>query len=288
MAITPLGMLGISTGIDLLSDYFSQKQQTKNNLELAKYSFDRSMEAWREQSEYNSPLNQLKRYQEAGLNPNLIYGQVNEGNASNPPSMSTPTSARLKTLDTLGAYAQVQNLQADVEVKHAQAANLRESARNQQAQTAYNNARQVAQDLQNKITSLNNSLVFENKGAYSSAFLSKYTTMTWEAKQAVAKYNSTLLTYDIAEYLYKNGYYRNQIGLQNELLNLRRSQSEINGAQAKLWKMGINPNDNTILRQLGMFLKSNNSQIREALDNASGFWDAVGRLASTYMDFVMN
>ncbi len=288
MAISALGLAGANAGFKFISDLFGQKQQNKNNLELAKYSFDRSMEAWREQAEYNSPLNQLKRYQEAGLNPNLIYGQINEGNASSAPQMSAPTSGRVSSIDLLGQYTQIQNLQADMEVKQAQAENLRAAARNQSAQTAYNNSRQVAQDLQNKLQSLNNQLIFDNKGAYSSAYLSRYTTMSFEAKQSVIKYNSLLLTYDIAEYLYKNGYYRNQISLQNSLNDLRSSQSKITSAQANLWSMGINPNDNTILRQLGMFLKSNKSSIREALDNASGFWDAVGRLASTYLDFVMN
>lgn len=288
MPISALGLAGFSSGLNLISDLFSQKQQNKNNLELAKYTFDRNMEAWREQSEYNSPLNQLKRYQEAGLNPNLIYGQMDEGNASSAPQMSTPTSGRISPIDLLGQYTQIQNLQADLEVKQAQAENLRASARNQAALTAYNNSRQVAQDLQNKLQAFNNQLIFDNKGAYSAAYLSRFTTMTWEAKQAVAKYNSLVLTYDIANYLYENGYYRNQITLQNSLNDLRSSQGKITAAQANLWSMGINPNDNTILRQLGMFLKSNKSSIREALDNASGFWDAVGRLASTYLDFVMN
>lgn len=288
MSISALGLAGANAGFKLITDLFGQKQQNSSNLELAKYSFDRSMAAWREQSEYNSPLNQLKRYQEAGLNPNLIYGQMNEGNASSAPQMSTPTSGRVSPIDLLGQYAQIQNLQADMEVKQAQAANLRAAARNQAAQTAYNNAREVAQNLQNKLQAFNNQLIFDNKDAYSSAYLSRFTTMSFEAKQAVAKYNSLLLTYDIAEYLYQNGYYRNQISLQNSLNDLRSSQSKITSAQANLWSMGINPNDNTILRQLGMFLKSNKSSIREALDNASGFWDAVGRLASTYLDFIMN
>lgn len=288
MAIAALGLAGLNAGLNLVTDLFSQKQQNKNNLELAKYSFDRSMEAWREQSEYNSPLNQLKRYQEAGLNPNLIYGQMNEGNASSAPQMSTPTSGRVSPINLLAQYSQIQNLHADMEVKQAQAENLRAAARNQAAQTSYNNSRQVAQDLQNKLQSLNNQLIFDNKGAYSSAYLSRFTTMSFEAKQAVAKYNSLVLTNDIAEYLYQNGYYRNQISLQNSLNDLRSSQSKITSAQANLWSMGINPNDNTILRQLGMFLKSNKSAIRESLDNASGFWDAVSRLATTYLDFVMN
>lgn len=34
---------------------------------------------WDMQNKYNSPAEQMKRFREAGLNPNLIYGQQNEG-----------------------------------------------------------------------------------------------------------------------------------------------------------------------------------------------------------------
>lgn len=43
-------------------------------------------------NEYNSPANQMLRYQQAGLNPNLIYGQGNSGNATPMPSATAPTS----------------------------------------------------------------------------------------------------------------------------------------------------------------------------------------------------
>lgn len=41
-----------------------------------------SLSAWNLQNEYNTPQAQMKRFKEAGLNPNLIYGQGTPGNAS--------------------------------------------------------------------------------------------------------------------------------------------------------------------------------------------------------------
>lgn len=38
-------------------------------------------ENWEMQNAYNSPVRQMQRFREAGLNPNLIYGQGNAGNA---------------------------------------------------------------------------------------------------------------------------------------------------------------------------------------------------------------
>lgn len=57
----------------------SQQKTNRWQLKLAQYAYDQERQMIQEQNEYNSPLQQLKRYEEAGLNPNLIYG---EGKAS--------------------------------------------------------------------------------------------------------------------------------------------------------------------------------------------------------------
>ena len=58
---------------------------------LQKYQNEWNLEMWHRQNEYNSPIQQMARYQEAGLNPNLIYSQGSPGN-----SQSMPTSAENK------------------------------------------------------------------------------------------------------------------------------------------------------------------------------------------------
>ena len=45
---------------------------------------------WNLQNEYNSPQAQMKRFEEAGLNPALIYSQGNPGNATNAPVKGVP------------------------------------------------------------------------------------------------------------------------------------------------------------------------------------------------------
>lgn len=47
------------------------------NLILAEYQNQWNLDQWNRENEYNSPVAQMARYQEAGLNPNLIYGQQN-------------------------------------------------------------------------------------------------------------------------------------------------------------------------------------------------------------------
>lgn len=58
--------------------------------EMADYTFQKDLEMWNMQNEYNSPANQMMRFKEAGLNPHLIYGQGSSGNANGAPSYNTP------------------------------------------------------------------------------------------------------------------------------------------------------------------------------------------------------
>ena len=55
-------------------------------------AYQREKEMWNMQNAYNSPKEQMKRYQDAGLSPYLIYGQGTPGNATSTPTY-TPTKA---------------------------------------------------------------------------------------------------------------------------------------------------------------------------------------------------
>ena len=77
----------------------------KQQKDLAKYQYDLNMQGWREMNEYNSPKNQMARYQEAGLNPNLIYGSgsASAGNAGSIPEYKAPNLARFQAFDNVGS-----------------------------------------------------------------------------------------------------------------------------------------------------------------------------------------
>jgi hypothetical protein len=59
--------------------------QNRTNKKLAQYSFNKNVEMWKMQNAYNSPKQQMARYNEAGLNPNLMYGKGTPGNAQTMP-----------------------------------------------------------------------------------------------------------------------------------------------------------------------------------------------------------
>lgn len=86
----------------------AQERAFEQNKALSEYAYNREMEQWERENQanldfwnmqnaYNSPAAQMQRYQAAGLNPNLIYGQSNTADqvtaASSPNYNTTPMQA---------------------------------------------------------------------------------------------------------------------------------------------------------------------------------------------------
>lgn len=70
-------------------DFASQQTEREYNhaYNLNQQNYENQLDMWNRTNDYNHPANQMSRYMEAGLNPNLIYGQSNT--ASNPNVMSS-------------------------------------------------------------------------------------------------------------------------------------------------------------------------------------------------------
>lgn len=84
----------------LIAGLWSQSRQSKANKKLAEFQASANERYLAQQQDYNTPQNQMTRFQEAGLNPNLIYGQGNPGNQAAP--LSYPD---IKTTDMQSATA---------------------------------------------------------------------------------------------------------------------------------------------------------------------------------------
>lgn len=99
------------------------------NKALAEYSYSKDLEMWNKANDYNSPAQQMSRYQSAGLNPNLIYGSGSSaGNtATTLPKFNAPTlDFNYKSPFNLASI--ISQFQ-DFSVKQAQIDNLREQHR---------------------------------------------------------------------------------------------------------------------------------------------------------------
>lgn len=115
----------ISSGAGILGNLFGigrGKRETRRNKELMKYQNSINLDFWNKQNEYNRPINQMKRFKEAGLNPALMYGQGNPGNASSlqsanytPHKEATVDTSLLQNVGLLGA--QIDAIKTDVKGK---------------------------------------------------------------------------------------------------------------------------------------------------------------------------
>ena len=68
---------------------------------------------WHMNNEYNTPIMQMQRFKEAGLNPHLIYGQGNSGNSSmaSLPQQETP---KVDFADAISTYVATKKQQTIV------------------------------------------------------------------------------------------------------------------------------------------------------------------------------
>ena len=138
----------ISAGANLLGSVFNVVQQNKTNEHNASMldkqnQFNRDMqkdqqqynkEMWDKQNAYNTPQSQLDRYRKAGLNPNLLYGQPNPGNAAQVATSGQATSSNAiarnaPTVDPLSMSA--------IQLNQAMARKNQEEAKGQEIENKY-------------------------------------------------------------------------------------------------------------------------------------------------------
>lgn len=91
------------------------------NKKLAEQQNEYNLNMWNLQNEYNSPQAQMQRLEAAGLNPNLMYGQGNTGNAHSAPEQVTPNAPDFSFLKELGQAFNVVALRKNIaEMKSAE------------------------------------------------------------------------------------------------------------------------------------------------------------------------
>lgn len=109
---------GIQAGINGLQNLFQRRYERR----MWQQQVSQQERAWTMQNDYNSPLAQMERLREAGLNPNLVYGNGATHTASSLP-VSSPTISRRQPIDLNPANSIL--AAQDLKIKQAQYDNLR-------------------------------------------------------------------------------------------------------------------------------------------------------------------
>lgn len=116
--ISALGSLG-SSASNAAGGIF----QNRANMQIAKENRDFALEMWNRENEYNLPINQVKRYRDAGLNPALLAGQISPGNTNAPKSFNNvgkDYSYVRRMGQVFGDAASMVSMIKDIQIKKSQ------------------------------------------------------------------------------------------------------------------------------------------------------------------------
>lgn len=125
---------GLGSAIGSALGFASQERTNKANMKLAKYQYEKNLEMWNRENEYNTPANQRKRLEAAGLNPALMYGNGSVANtAGSAPQYDAPKLSAYTDFSDMGvglgiqammAGKQARNIDADTDKKEQETSNL--------------------------------------------------------------------------------------------------------------------------------------------------------------------
>lgn len=126
----PIPPAVVAGGAALLGDAMNAAFTDARN----RKAYDRSVEFWNMQNAYNTPERMMERFKNAGLNPNLIYGNGTSTVAS-PPSVPNVEAPQVNLPRAVSSYFDTQARVAQTDNLKAQNTVLIEEAALKRAQT---------------------------------------------------------------------------------------------------------------------------------------------------------
>lgn len=222
--------------------------QYQQDLKMANAANQFNIDMWNRQNVYNSPAEQMKRLQQAGLNPNLVYGSGNVGgNVTSGPPRSEVAKYQKPTVKY--NYQPPQTAPAiqsyfDARVKQAQTNNLN-------ATTLLTDAKTVNEATRTKGIFTDNEVKELKRRMLENTF--DYQVQTKEQELEIAKQKLANMKADNEiKQILKVGY-----GHDNVYRKFK----------AKLANEGININDGILARQIAKYMADNNLGIHDMYDH---------------------
>lgn len=191
----------------------------KANMEIAKYqaqwqqqenekSYQRSLNMWNLQNEYNSPTQQMARIRAAGLNPNLVYGNGVTGNSAgstpqyepakfNAPTMQAYRGWNLGISDAISQFLAYRTVKAQVDNMEAQNGLIRQ-------QTATEATRQANIAASTSRSEFDLNMAKELKDVSVSSAIADMNQKQAGAAQGWTKANREVIQYELDKALFDN------------------------------------------------------------------------------------
>lgn len=257
---------GIVSGATQLGNSIIQAGQSKKNIkrtlaankELAKYQHAMNLESWQMQNAYNTPAMQMQRFQEAGLNPNLIYGQGNAGNASSIQAYPDVKADYSGQLPIASLPTDVISTYQDVKLRAAQINNVAANTAATEARTITEGYRAIAEMLRPDVM---RSGIAKNEASIGKLLEDTKLTGLKQSSEVERATNLRLaneLKRSLLPLLKKGQELRNQ-GL--DLSNKKTAQDVIyKEFENQLRKFGITSSDHPLIRSMIRFWESGSLQ----------------------------
>lgn len=132
-SLTPTQGGLIDTGAQLGSNIITAIMQTRENkknrefnAEQAELAYQRQIALQDKQNAYNTPLAQMQRYKEAGLNPNIVAGQSNISAPAAAAPMAAGASGSVSPMALQTNFMAARQMEAQANLADAQANSLEE------------------------------------------------------------------------------------------------------------------------------------------------------------------
>lgn len=258
----------LNQGINAWSQGSMNRKQRKWSEKMYAQQRADALQDWLIQTRYNSPQAQMQRYKEAGLNPNLIYGESNTAGPVRSASVESwrPQAPQFDLVGPLLSYL-------DVQMKEAQINNL-ETTNTVQTQDALLRAAQVNQTLaQTERTKFDTGLAQSLRDISletAQASLRKIqaeTSVTLNSDERAAAQNVSSLR-EAAERILNLRAQRAKTQDERNLINSQIGALDrdvrLKDLDIELKRLGIQPSDNIFFRILGRIL--NSPEAAKALD----------------------
>lgn len=257
-----------STGINAVTQGNLNKKTRKWNEQQNTIAYERDQANWHMQNAYNSPQEQMRRLQAAGLNPNLVYGNGSAVNtASSPSSAPVPSwNPRSPEVDLgtaarsgIDTYFNVATREAQLDNLKAQNTVLLEEALLKKASTRATlaNAGLSEFDLGYKTEMRPVSAEFQREGLRGAQL--RNTNLAVQNFYQSALQQRTLDNLDADVFLKEAQMHNLNVDRTRiqETIKSIRADTKLKELEADLQKNGVSKNDPIYFRVLGRYLSEN-------------------------------
>lgn len=230
--ITGIGSL-VGTGASLGYNIWSTNENNSRNERLIQRQNRMNIAQWRRENNYNLPINQIGRMEQAGLNPNLMYGEGAGSMLSAPSPQMESSQGKAPQVDPLTSSQVALNLAQAEKIKG-------ENQREEEKQPL------TLRHLEVEVDSLTQSIKESNSNiAKNSSEMAYYDELSKQAKEETSKLHQEYLYLrdsmesrleDIKNVAEKHGFESKKLSYELDVYkDMLKKQLDLMDKQAKLY-----------------------------------------------------